>query len=235
MTTLFSGSRCLPALDPQAVKAVVFDIDGVILKAQDEQGKYLWSRTIKADLGLGSAHLRAIFDVKWADIIRGKADLNSHLTQVFQQDIFKNLSITPEQYISYWLNHDQNICQDMMTVAAHITVPCYLASNQEAVRAAHLKKLLEIPVQTKDFQASPLANRLFAGAFFSCDIGFAKPEPNFFRHIERALGLCPENIFFIDDMPDYIAGAKACGWHTCLYSNDRGSLVDRLTRYGVFA
>jgi putative hydrolase of the HAD superfamily len=217
---MISPSTNHPSTAFGPIRAVIFDIDGVLIQARSKNGRYLWSLTIKRDLGLTSAHFRAIFSQQWAKIIRGKKDLNSHLDQVFQQKIFKDLSITPQQYIWYWLNKDQTIRQDMMKVASRIVVPCYLASNQEAVRAKHLEKLLDTPAEPPDLQSNVLGGGPFKKAFFSCNLGFAKPDPEFFQTIQADLALPPHSILFIDDMPEYIAGAQSCGWQTYCYRSD---------------
>ena len=96
------------------INAVIFDVDGVIFKTHDENGNYLWSRSIKKDLGLTSNHLSIIFSEKWESIIRGKSDLSKHLYSIFQSKLFKDIAITPEQYIKYWLNNDHHLDQDIL-------------------------------------------------------------------------------------------------------------------------
>lgn len=76
-------------------------------------------------------------------------------------------------------------------------VRCVLASNQQRHRAAWMR-------------TQPLLRHLDA-AYFSCEIGAAKPSAGFFRHILDAEGAVPAEVLFIDDHPGNVAGARALG------------------------
>ena len=53
----------------------------------------------------------------------------------------------------------------------------------------------------------------FDHQFFSCEIGAAKPNPRFFKHIESEMGCCPQQFIHIGDswIAD-IEGAMGLGW-----------------------
>lgn len=78
------------------IKAIIFDVDGVVFKTHDERGNYLWSRTVKKDLGLTSEHFSRIFSEKWTDIITGKIDLRRHLDVLFKEKLFEDLNLSPD-------------------------------------------------------------------------------------------------------------------------------------------
>lgn len=59
------------------IKAIIFDVDGVLFKTYDENGDFLWIRSTKEDLGLSLDHLSIIFSEKWGDITKGKLGINS--------------------------------------------------------------------------------------------------------------------------------------------------------------
>jgi hypothetical protein len=112
----------------------------VAFKTHDEIGDYLWSQSVTEDLGLTSKYLPLIFSEKWESIIRGKIKLDAHshsvfqeklfilfskknylfcfprkiIYSVFQEKLFKDLSITQEQYIHYWLAHDNQVNQSVL-------------------------------------------------------------------------------------------------------------------------
>ncbi|MBP9694651.1 MAG: HAD-IA family hydrolase, partial [Alphaproteobacteria bacterium] len=166
------------------IKAIIFDVDGVILKSHDERGNYLWSRSIKEDLGLTSKHFSVIFSEKWDSIIRGKIDLGEHLHAIFQEELFKELTITPQQYIQYWLSRDHHVNQDILHLVESLKTPCYLGTNQESLRITHILNTV---------------GSYFKECFVSYKIGFIKPEQGFFQHIEKALSLLPHELLLIDD------------------------------------
>jgi len=192
------------------IKAIIFDVDGVIFKAHDENGSYLWSRSIKEDLGLTSKHFAVIFSQKWDAIIRGKIDLEEHLQDIFQQQLFKDLAITPQQYIEYWLSHDHYVNQDILNLVKSLETQCYLATNQECLRTTHILATI---------------GSYFKECFASYKIGFIKPEQDFFRYIQNTLSLLPHELLLIDDMKNYTLGAQKCGWHVYHYQNDISGLL----------
>ncbi|MFE4372121.1 HAD family hydrolase [Streptomyces sp. NPDC056835] len=53
---------------------------------------------------------------------------------------------------------------------------------------------------------------------FSCRIGHAKPEPGAYRWCQRALGLEPDRILFVDDRDENIRAAQAIGMHGHLFT-----------------
>lgn len=201
------------------IKAIIFDADGVLFKAHDETGRYLWSRSIKEDLGLTSQHFSGIFSEKWEDIIRGKGTLVAHLYNLFQEKSFKDLGITPDKYIQYWLTHDHCVNHDILDLVKSLKIPCYIGTNQEVLRTQHILDTL---------------GSCFTGCFASYQMGFIKPEHAYFQHIQRELGHHPHELLLIDDMKRYILGAQNCGWHAYHYQNDIKGLMDFLKHLNVF-
>lgn len=200
------------------IKAIIFDVDGVIFKTHDASGNYLWSQNIKRDLGLTSKHFSVIFSEKWERIIRGKINLGEHLHIIFQEKLFKDLDITPEKYIQYWLTHDHQINKDILDLVKSLETPCYLGTNQEALRTNHILDTV---------------GSYFKECFASYKIGFAKPERGFFQHIQKALSLLPHELLLIDDMKNYIDRAEQSGWNIYHYQNDIEKLIDFLKKYEV--
>ncbi len=57
--------------------------------------------------------------------------------------------------------------------------------------------------------------------FWSSQVGHAKPDLRFFRHIERSLRLNPRQLLMVGDseLADY-QGPRQAGWHACLVSSE---------------
>ena len=200
------------------IKAIIFDVDGVVFNTHDESGNYLWSQSVKEDLGLTSKHFSLIFSAKWESIIRGKITLENHLHGIFQEILFKDLGITSEQYIHYWLTHDHQVNQSVLDLVNSLKIPCYLGTNQEALRTKHILDTF---------------GSYFKECFASYKIGFIKPEQGFFQHIQKALSLLPHELLLIDDTKNNTLGAQDCGWHVYHYQNDIEGLMDFLKKYEV--
>lgn len=99
---------------------------------------------------------------------------------------------------------------------------CYLATNQDAYRAACMR------------QTTPYGE-ILDGAYFSCDIGVAKPSVAFFEHIVTDLGLAPGQLLFLDDQPKNVAGARSAGLKAERWTHDDGvtRLRDILNAHGI--
>ena len=74
--------------------------------------------------------------------------------------------------------------------------------------------------------------RHFDHLVLSHEIGVRKPRPEFFEHCRRLLDCPAGDCLFIDDMPDNIAGARACGWKGIVYQSF-ADLQERLADLGV--
>lgn len=196
------------------IKAIIFDVDGVIFKTHHPDGGYLWSRTIKADLGLTKKHFQKIFSPAWDDVIRGKLDTVAHLQKVFQDPMFHEINLKPEQFFSYWFAHDKYVKQDILALVKALQIPCYLGTNQEHHRTQHILQQL---------------GNYFQGCFAAYQIGHMKPELEFFSHIENTLDLSPTELLLIDDTPANIQTAKTKGWQTYLYQDDLDHLMQFLS------
>lgn len=63
----------------------------------------------------------------------------------------------------------------------------------------------------------PEIENQFDYLFFSCEMGFRKPQPEFYRLVQESLervlpGLIPENILFVDDREENLRPAQELGW-----------------------
>lgn len=93
---------------------------------------------------------------------------------------------------------------------------CHLATNQEPIRAAHMSERLGY-------------RQLFDREFYSCRLGFAKPDAEYFRALLVQLDLRPEAALFLDDNEENVASARAVGLHAEHFLVDTGpSRLERL-------
>ncbi len=199
------------------IKAVIFDVDGVVFETHDlATGNYLWSKNAKRDLGLSSAHFKEIFSDEWGRIIKGKINFEDHLKYIFATSVFNDISISYKKLLKYWLKNDHNINRDILQLIDAIKIPCYLGTNQEQIRTAHILKYV---------------GEHFQGCFASYKIGAAKPEKEFFEYIEQDLSLSPEELLLIDDKKENVEAAQRYGWHAYQYKGDVRALANLLSNY----
>jgi putative hydrolase of the HAD superfamily len=98
-------------------------------------------------------------------------------------------------------------------------VVCGLASNQPMLRARYMDDDLGY-------------RKLFDHRFYSAELGYAKPDAEFFTAALAALGAPPSQVLFIDDREENVAAARACGLHGVVHRP--GDLLhDQLARYAL--
>ena len=101
-------------------------------------------------------------------------------------------------------------------------IKCYLASNQQASRALYMSEVLNY-------------RSLFEGEFYSCFVGAAKPDQQFFKAVLSKVGLDEASILFIDDREENVEGARRLGFQAALYDGAQGvdALRALLNRFGL--
>lgn len=54
----------------------------------------------------------------------------------------------------------------------------------------------------------------FDPVVLSCEVGFAKPDPEIYSILSHRLGVAPDEIIHLDDQDSYLEGAKSAGLQT---------------------
>lgn len=162
---------------------------GVVLSEQPEVGSG------SAQDSLVSAFLKAVFAAE-APCLRGEADFEEQLQPVLaawgvQQPLVQVLQI--------WRSIDPY--PDMFKLIKKLRgagVQCHLATNQQSTRAAYMRNDLGYDL-------------LFDRSFYSCDLGVAKPDPEYFRRILSSLDVPASQVLFVDDRADNVSAAVSVG------------------------
>jgi putative hydrolase of the HAD superfamily len=76
---------------------------------------------------------------------------------------------------------------------------------------------------------------VFDTCFYSCELGAAKPFPEFFAAVLATIDAEPSEVLFVDDDAAYVAGAREIGLHAEEWSIAEGDdgLRRILARHGV--
>lgn len=61
---------------------------------------------------------------------------------------------------------------------------------------------------------------------YSHEVGLAKPDPRIFALTETRLAVQPHEIVFLDDSPDNVEAARAVGWHAVLHQDTSRSIAE---------
>jgi putative hydrolase of the HAD superfamily len=200
-----------------AVDVVLFDADGVIQRTRGN-----WREQFVSILG-AEANLDAFIAELFAaerPCLSGYADFPSELGIIL--DRWQSPS-TVEEALAIWTNIEvDNAVLDTISALRRAGMTCCLASNQQAHRARYMSD--DLGYQT-----------LFDREFYSCRVGFAKPDPAYFAHILAELDLLPEQALFIDDVEANVASARRVGIRSVHFAANAGAdvLVAHLTAHGV--
>lgn len=193
-----------------ALKAVMVDVDGVVVAHPHPQG---WSVNLERDLGLSVRRLQdEFFKPHFSEIVHGRAGLRDRLAPVLA-DIAPHLSC--EQLIAYWFEQDSHLDRRLLDDLAAIRaegVELHLATVQEHERADDLWRRVGLSAH-------------FDAMHYAADLGWAKPSPRFYAAIEARTGFRPDEIFFIDDKPANVEAALARGWSAAHWTG-RDRLAD---------
>ncbi|MFH1254533.1 MAG: HAD-IA family hydrolase [bacterium] len=184
------------------MRAIVFDVDGVLINSKDESGKYLWDKNIEKDLGLTTTQTRQIYSGDWALVMKGLLDTRQYFKMMFTK---LNIGLSIDDFIEYWIKHDSNTNTEILqTIKSIKNTKLYVGTNQDRFRTDFLQKKFK---------------PYFDGFFPSYQIGAIKPEPEFFRYVESTLNIQSKDIAFIDDLKSNIEAATKLGWTCHHYQN----------------
>jgi putative hydrolase of the HAD superfamily len=79
---------------------------------------------------------------------------------------------------------------------------------------------------------------LFERSFYSCELGFVKPDTRYFDAIVDALPFAPHEMLFIDDRETNVAAARTVGLRAAEFVHTRNSqavqaLIRLLRRFSI--
>jgi len=192
--------------------AVLFDADGVI-----QQPATGWQDRLVAMAGAAApdaaAFLADVFAAE-APSLRGKAEFAPALAEVLRR---WNAPCSVDDVLDVWTNID--VDRDVLGVIAELRaggISCYLTTNQHARRAERMSRGLGYAAH-------------FDREFYSCQVGHAKPDAEFFRAVLDAIVLPPSRVLFIDDHARNVEAARELGIHGALFPYGAGALMLRCT------
>lgn len=194
-----------------AIKAVVFDIGGVLERVDDLSWLEPWGRRVgitvdeighrlspfEMDDLIATGRLReAEFRARYADVL----ELDDAGADVFMAQM--------------WDWYCGELDQEMHDFAAALG-PAYrtaiLSNSADGAR--------------REEQVRYGFEQLVDLVVYSHEVGLAKPDPRIYRHTERELGLAPHEIVFVDDTELVVESARACGWRVVHHRGDTARTI----------
>lgn len=187
---------------------IIFDVDGVLINGYNAtpERRIMWDANIEKDLGIKQSDLTThFFNKRFGDVIIGKRPLLEAMNESLSD---LNYSGTAQSIIDYWMDNDSRVNNQVLDVVQKLkskSIPLYIATNQEHVRANYLWNNLNF----KDY---------FQDIFYSAKIGHTKSSSLYFDYVNNKLGR-NEDILFFDDYPENVEAAKNAGWNAFVFND----------------
>jgi beta-phosphoglucomutase family hydrolase len=196
------------------IKAVIFDMDGVLVDSEPfhVQNEKMMFEKLGLDISdeEHAGYMGTATDVMWEQIIRNKnlsLDVAELTAKTIQQEIpfFQSLDkIEPMPGLLVLLEKLQEK-----------KIPMAVASSSDA-------KIISIILEKSELRG------YFDYAVSSSEVGKSKPEPDVFLHAAKLLGVSPEKCVVFEDSKNGIKAAKAAGMCCIAYSGANSGEQDRI-------
>ncbi|CAN5468405.1 HAD family phosphatase [soil metagenome] len=198
------------------IKAIIFDYGRVI-------GHFDHARTAEKLVTYSRRPIDEIRGYLYPDELEDRFEKGAVSPDEFIAVLREELQLecTPEEIRAaiadiFW--HNQQICELIPRL-----IPRYrlvLGSNTNVIHAEHFRVL-----------SNPVLQHFYK-LILSHEVKVRKPHREFFEHCVEATGQPAAACLFIDDLTANIAGAKAAGLQTLLYSGQE-TLIPELQALGV--
>lgn len=198
------------------IQHVLFDADGVL---QDLPGA--WRVVLDSHLGdRTDAYLAELWE-KELPLITGKGDYMPALTELLDS---YGVTVVGDELYAQVLSQTVPFEESFRVVEACRSqgYGVHLGTNQERRSAAHMSRVLGY-------------DDVFDVSCYSCELGVAKPNAEFFELAARKIGADSGEILFIDDSLTNVEAARAVGVNAVQWTVSDGTalLVEKMKAHGV--
>ena len=204
------------------IRAVLFDADGVLQRGFSLNAQPLQD-ALKIPFGQLAACVEELFAAE-RNAVTGVHSLEKCVEHLPAQWGCRG---TGADIIRAWtvgLEADPGMIAAIQSLRA-AGIPCFLASNQGDSRARYMSEVVGY-------------RRFLNREFYSCRVGHAKPDHQFFRFILREIGMRAEEVLFLDDNLENVNSARELGIQSIQFDCFRNQpwheqLTDILLRHGI--
>ncbi len=182
------------------IKAVIFDIGGVLVRTEDLTSRRLWeARFGLPDWGLA----KLVFD----NPVAIEATLGRATTTDVWRHVGERLGVSGAELAQLEEDFWSGDRYDSDLIA-------WIGSLRPRYRTGILSNAWDwMPTRHGPY----INHSVFDVIVYSQEIGLAKPVPASFQHILDRLAVRAEEAIFVDDFPENIAAANALGLHGVLF------------------
>lgn len=189
--------KCFGNPMKKTIRFIYFDIGGVLLDFREGH------KLVAKKYGVPYEAIQEVFEANWKDACRGVLSGERYMAKFAK---VLQLSEPYPDHADFWTDYFVPISQTHALVRE--LLPMYelgLLTNAEKGSAKHAYSKGLIP-------SIP-----WKAIVDSSDHGTIKPEARIYEIAEKAAGVSPEEIFFIDDVEAHITVAKSRGWQGIVF------------------
>ena len=206
-------------LDPIPPRFFYFDLGNVLLKFDHR-------RAARQMAEVSGVPAERIWDVVFAGGLNEKIDAGELTTEEFYEQFCRELGCRPEK--------------DALAYAASDIFELNYSMSAVLGRLAAARKRLGLLSNTCDMHWQYFGTgrywfvpREFEAIVLSYRVQLMKPDPKIFLYAAELAGVRPEEVFYVDDMPQHVAGARAVGFDAVRYTTTAAFVAD-LAKRGVW-
>ena len=189
----------------EKIEAIIFDLGGVILDID-------YNLTRVAFEKLGVAHFEEMYSQATADTLFRRLETGVITEDAFYSELntCTGLNLSAEEIKNAWnamlLSFREKSLQFLDKIQPDYKL--YLLSNTNFIHIDAFKKMYYLKERRKPFE------EYFNKVFYSCEIGFRKPDSICYQCVLDDLSIKAGSTLFIDDSVQNIEGAKNAGMQT---------------------
>ena len=183
------------------IKAILFDADGVVIKARSR----FFSDRFAEKQGVSVDEVVPFFKKEMRLAFTNKADIKESLKVYLPK---WNWSASVDDFLAYWFKEESPRDEEVLRLIDSLRlqgIKCYLATDREVYWAKYLVE----EVGLKDS---------FDGFMFSCEVGHEKHTSEYFKEVLQRLGLSAEEVMYWDDDQKNVDAAKEVGIDARFYT-----------------
>ena len=200
---------------PQAIRAVIFDLGGVVLDSPIEVFLEFEARHGLAPGFLGKVVVGSGEHGAWAKLERGELDLAAFYRAFDAEIADAGASVSSESL--------------MAAVAGRTQVRSSMIEAVRRIRASGRKVGALTNNWVSDdgqYERMQALAREFDAFIESCKVGLRKPDPRIYEIACEALGVAPAEAVFLDDIGSNLKAARALGMYTVKVRRPEAALAE---------
>jgi epoxide hydrolase-like predicted phosphatase len=199
-----------------AIKAVVFDLGGVLEHVEDDAWPEVWIGRWERRVHLPLGHVVATLaeHEPTDDMVTGKMS-EAQMRERYARMLGLDNDLAQQMMAEMWDAYCGELDRQMWDFAASLRpafATAILSNSADGARREEQRR----------FGFAELVDVIV----YSHEVGLAKPDPAIFKLTEERLRVEPHEIVFLDDHYGHVEAARACGWHAVWHRDTTRSIQE---------